>query len=160
MIGNYDGCLLLIQCKNVSKNISVKDIREFESSAGIYQKKTAFCVFVSNKSSPLHNNNKEFSSDAIVWVKNSKLDILLTNIFHLQNDILSHEFKYSAEDEENEELRKDISTLNNKVEKINKKLNKKVEEDDNKYKNVIFYIKIVILLLIILIILIILNLLT
>ena len=90
-------------------------------------------------------------------MKNSKLDILLTNIFHLQNDILSHKFKYSTEDEENEELRKDIFTLNNKVEKINKKLNKKVEEDDDKYKNVIFYIKIVILLLIILIIL---NLLT
>lgn len=133
----------MIQCKDVSKNISVKDIREFVSSAGIYQKKTAFCIFVSNKD---NSNHKGFSHDAIVWAKNSKLDILLTNIFLLQSDILSHEFKYLAEDEENEELRKDISTLNNKIEKINKKLNKKVEEDDDKYKNIILLFIILIIL--------------
>jgi len=140
-MGNYNHRLLLIQCKDLAKTISIKEIKEFEASVRKYPKRGTFCIFVSSKKSHASTFNKGFSPDAIDWAKNCEYDILLTNIHNLQTDIINYEFKNLREDEKIEEIKKSYLTLDKKLDKIN-----------NENKNLIFYIKIVILLLIILII--------
>ncbi len=140
-MGNYNHRLLLIQCKDLAKTISIKEIKEFEASVRKYPKRGTFCIFVSSKKSHASTFNKGFSPDAIDWAKNCEYDILLTNIHNLQTDIINYEFKNLREDEEIEEIKKSYLTLDKKLDKIN-----------NENKDLIFYVKIVILLLIILII--------
>ena len=140
-MGNYNHRLLLIQCKDLAKTISIKEIKEFEASVRRYPKRGTFYIFVLSKKSHMNTFNKGFSPDAIDWTKNCEYDILLTNIHNLQTDIINYEFKNLREDEEIEEIKKSYLTLDKKLDKIN-----------NENKDLIFYIKIVILLLIILII--------
>ena len=158
-MGNYKGYLMMVQCKDVKKTISVKQVKEFESSVSNYQKKSTFCVFVSNKKS--HNNfNHGFSPDAIDWAKNSKYDMLLTNIYNLQKDLDKHKFKYPLEEEEIEEIKEGISDLNKKFErifenfdeKLAEKLNEKLKEYDEKRNMIFLFLIIIIIILIIMLI--------
>ena len=113
-MGNYNHRLILIQCKDLKRTISVGDIKEFEASVGRYPRSGTFSIFVSNKRS--HNTfNRGFSPDAIDWAENSEYDILLTNIFQLQDDIANYKFKNLKEDEKIEKVKEDIiSTLDEK----------------------------------------------
>lgn len=148
-MGNYNGRLLLIQCKDVSKTISVGEVKEFVASVGVYPKKMTFCIFVSNKKSSSHNY-KGFSHDAVIWVNNSDYDILLTNISNLQSDLIAHKFKYRTENDEIEKVKEDISTIAKEITEI-KKTNKKIDEQLNDKKNrdneLIFCVKIIIVIL-------------
>jgi Restriction endonuclease len=150
LVGNYDGRMLLIQCKDVSKTISVAEIKEFIASIGIYPKKMTFCVFVSNKKSHTYSY-KGFSNDAVVWVKNSDYDILLTNIFNLQNDIIAHKFKYKTENEEIEKVKEDISIMVKditEIKEINKKIDKQLNDKSDRDNELILYCRIIIVILI------------
>ena len=140
-MGNYNRRLLLIQCKNLAKTISVGDVKEFEASVRRYPRRGTLSIFVSSKKSSSYSFNKGFSPDAIDWAKNSEYDILLTNIFNLQHDIVNYKFKNLKEDEKIEKVEKDISTLD-------KKIDKKLDEFS-------FYIKFLIYLIIFLILIII-----
>jgi len=113
-MGNYNHRLILIQCKDLKRTISVGDIKEFEASVGRYPRSGTFGIFVSSKRS--HNTfNRGFSPDAIDWAENSEYDILLTNIFQLQDDIANYKFKNLKEDEKIEKVKEDIiSTLDEK----------------------------------------------
>ena len=113
-MGNYNHRLILIQCKDLKRTISVGNIKEFEASVGRYPRSGTFSIFVSNKRS--HNTfNRGFSPDAIDWAENSEYDILLTNIFQLQDDIANYKFKNLKEDEKIEKVKEDIiSTLDEK----------------------------------------------
>jgi hypothetical protein len=114
-MGNYNRRLLLIQCKNLAKMISVEDVKEFEASVGRYPRRGTLSIFVSSKKSSSYSFNKGFSPDAIDWAKNSEYDILLTNIFNLQHDIANYKFKNLKEDEKIEKVKEDIiSTLDEK----------------------------------------------
>ena len=75
-MGNYNRRLLLIQCKDLKKTISVGDVKEFEASIGRYPRRGTFGIFVSSKKS--HNFNKGFSLDAIDWRK------IVNMIYYLQ----------------------------------------------------------------------------
>ena len=147
-MGHYNGYLILVQYKDLSKSISVKDVREFEAAILNYPKKSTLCVFVSNKTNS-RNFNNGFSPEAIDWAKNSKSDMVLTNIFNLQKDLRDHKFKYPTEEEEIEEMKEGISDLNNKFEKFDEKFNEKFKEFEK--KNIILIIIIIILLIIIII---------
>ena len=151
-MGHYNGYLILVQCKDLSKSISVKDIREFEAAVLNYPKKSTLCVFVSNRTNS-RNFNNGFSPEAIDWAKNSKYDMVLTNIFNLQKDLRDHKFKYPTEEEEIEEMKEGISDLNNKFEKFDEKLNEKLNEKFKEFekKNIILIIIVIIILLIIII---------
>jgi hypothetical protein len=48
-MGNYNHRLILIQCKDLKRTISVGDIKEFEASVGRYPRSGTFSIFVSNK---------------------------------------------------------------------------------------------------------------
>ena len=139
----------MIQCKDVSKTISVSEIREFVASVGIYPKKMTLGVFVSNKKSQGYNY-KGFSNDAVMWAKNSDCDILLTNIYDLQDDLIAHKFKYQTEDKEIEKLKEDISTINKDITEIketSKKINKKLDDRRDRDNELIFYAKIIVVIL-------------
>src|ERR1043165_2214417 len=116
-MGHYNGYLILVQYKDLSKSISVKDVREFEAAILNYPKKSTLCVFVSNRTNS-RNFNNGFLPEAIDWAKNSKSDMVLTNIFNLQKDLWDHKFKYPTEEEEIKEMKEGISDLNNKFEKF------------------------------------------
>lgn len=64
-------------------------------------------------------NVKGFSPEAIDWATNSNYDILLTNIYNLQNDIIGY---HLMEDQEIKEIKKQLITLNEKIKKIDGKL--------------------------------------
>jgi hypothetical protein len=145
-MGHYNGYLILVQCKDLSKSISVKDVREFEAAVLNYPKKSTLCVFVSNRTNS-RNFNNGFSPEAIDWAKNSKSDMVLTNIFNLQKDLRDHKFKYPTEEEEIEEMKEGISDLNNKFEKFDEKFNEKFKEFEK--KNIILIIIIILLIIII-----------
>ena len=130
-MGNYNCRLLLIQCKDLKKMISVGNVKEFEASIGRYLRRGTFGIFVSSKKS--HNFNKGFSLDAIDWAENSEYDILLTNIFDLQDDITNYKFKNLKEDEKIEKVEEDISTLD-------KKLDKKFDDMKNDIKRFCYLI--------------------
>jgi hypothetical protein len=120
----------LIQCKNLSTTIGVGDIKNFDSSIGRFPMRETLCIFVSNKKSPLHNNNKGFSVDAINWAKNSEYDILLTNFDNLNKDIIEHKFKYLTNNEEIEDIKETIKEIDERSETsivLNKNLNKKID---------------------------------
>ena len=133
-MGNYNRRLLLIQCKNLAKTISVGDVKEFEASVGRYPRRGTLSIFVSSKKSSSYSFNKGFSPDAIDWAKNSEYNILLTNIFNLQRDIVNYKFKNLKEDEKIEKVEEDISTLD-----------KKFDDMKNEF---IFYMKLIIIFLI------------
>src|SRR4051812_37567672 len=134
-MGNYNRHLLLIQCKNLAKTISVGDVKEFEASVGRYPRRGTLSIFVSSKKSSLYLFNKGFlPADAIDWAKNSEYNILLTNIFNLQRDIVNYKFKNLKEDEKIEKVEEDISTLD-----------KKFDDMKNEF---IFYMKLIIIFLI------------
>jgi hypothetical protein len=137
-MGNYNRRLILIQCKDLKKTISVGDVKEFEASVGRYPRRGTLSIFVSSKRSYSHSFNKGFSPDAIDWAKNSEYDILLTNIFNLQDDIVNYKFKNLKDDEKIEKVEDDISTLD-------KKLDKKFDDMRNEF---IFYLKLIIIFLI------------
>ena len=145
-MGHYNGYLILVQCKDLSKSISVKDVREFEAAVLNYPKKSTLCVFVLNRTNS-RNFNNGFSPEAIDWAKNSKSDMVLTNIFNLQKDLRDHKFKYPTEEEEIEEMKEGISDLNNKFEKFDEKFNEKFKEFEK--KNIILIIIIILLIIII-----------
>ena len=145
-MGHYNGYLILVQCKDLSRSISVKEVREFEAAVLNYPKKSTLCVFVSNRTNS-RNFNNGFSPDAIDWAKKSKFDMVLTNISNLQKDLRDHKFKYLTEEKEIEEMKEGISDLNNKFEKFDEKLNEKFKEFEK--KNMILIIIIIILLIII-----------
>ena len=145
-MGHYNGYLILVQCKDLSKSISIKDVREFEAAVLNYPKKSTLCVFVSNRTNS-RNFNNGFSPEAIDWAKNSKSDMVLTNIFNLQKDLRDHKFKYPTEEEEIEEMKEGISDLNNKFEKFDEKFNEKFKEFEK--KNIILIIIIILLIIII-----------
>ena len=145
-MGHYNGYLILVQCKDLSKSISVKDVREFEAAVLNYPKKSTLCVFVSNRINS-RNFNNGFLPEAIDWAKNSKSDMVLTNIFNLQKDLRDHKFKYPTEEEEIEEMKEGISDLNNKFEKFDEKFNEKFKEFEK--KNIILIIIIILLIIII-----------
>src|ERR1044072_5826337 len=141
-MGHYNGYLILVQCKDLSKSISVKDVREFEAAVLNYPKKSTLCVFISNRTNS-QNFNNGFSPEAIDWAKNSKSDMVLTNIFNLQKDLRDHKFKFPTEEEEIEEMKEGISDLNNKFEKFDEKFNEKFKKFEK--KNIILIIIIIII---------------
>ena len=149
-MGHYNGYLILVQCKDLSKFINVKEVREFEAAVLNYPKKSTLCVFVSNRTNS-RNFNNGFLPDAIDWAKNSNVDMVLTNIFNLQKDLQDHKFKYLTEEEEIEEMKEGISDLNNKFEGIFENFDEKLDEKFKEYekKNIILIIIIIILIIII-----------
>lgn len=102
--------------------IGIQAIREFESLIERYHKRGTLSIFVTSKKSNAHNNNKGFSSKAIDWTTNSNYDILLTNIYNLQNDIIGYQFKNLMEDQEIKEIKEQLITLNENIKKIDGKL--------------------------------------
>ena len=72
LIGNYNGRLLLIQCKDVSKTISVSEVRKFEASVGIYPSSTS--ASTSNTFSSSVQKGNEFEKKVLAREINKKND--------------------------------------------------------------------------------------
>jgi hypothetical protein len=64
-MGNYNRRLILIQCKDLNRTISVGDVKEFEASVGRYSRRGTFGIFVSSKRSQKNSFKKGFLPDAI-----------------------------------------------------------------------------------------------
>jgi hypothetical protein len=133
----------LIQCKDVSKAISIGEVRKFEAFIGLYPKNTTLGIFVSNSKGSTRSYSRGFSNDAFFWAKKSNYDILLTDISNLHDDLIGHRFKFLTENEEIKKVKEDISTIVTKIENIDKKLNENSNNQRDKDNALIFYARII-----------------
>jgi len=151
-MGNYKGRTTLIQCKDYKNTIGIEEVWKFESSSRLYIK-GSFSILVASKKSHAYKNNKGFSLDSITWAENSKLDILLTNIHNLNNDIIGYHFKNLIEDEEIKVIKETLTELKKTLAKLKEK-NSTVDKKIKKiYVDSTFYFKIIILLLLMILLL-------
>ena len=93
MIGNYNGRLVLVQCKKYTNTIGVEKVQEFEGAISQWNNKTKLCIFVSDGKNTQYRQNNGFSSDAHDCANNSSHDILLTNYDDLFTNFTRYRFK-------------------------------------------------------------------
>ncbi|RIB01216.1 hypothetical protein C2G38_2231530 [Gigaspora rosea] len=74
IIATYQNNIILIQCKNIESAISVKIIREFESSVSRYPNSLGIIVYNSEK-----NKGNKLTPKAKIWVSTSKENIKVCN---------------------------------------------------------------------------------
>ncbi|RIB06727.1 hypothetical protein C2G38_2046571 [Gigaspora rosea] len=74
IIATYQNNIALIQCKNIESAISIKIIREFESSVSRYPNSLGIIIYNSEK-----NKGNKFTPKAKIWVSTSKENIKVCN---------------------------------------------------------------------------------
>ncbi|CAG8805146.1 11569_t:CDS:1, partial [Dentiscutata erythropus] len=97
IFGNHEGYLILVQCKNyTTAKVSVDEIRAFEGMMLRYPKNTTIGIYVTSVMDG-------YSRLAIERAESSKLNLLLTNMSNMHQDILNYFSKklYNDSEEEN-----------------------------------------------------------
>ncbi|CAG8535829.1 45561_t:CDS:2 [Gigaspora margarita] len=93
---NFEGYLILIQCKNYTDTkISIDEIRAFEGMMSRYPKNTTIGIYVTFVTDG-------YSRLAIKRAESSKLNLLLTNVSNMHQDILNYMSKKLGKDSEEE----------------------------------------------------------
>jgi len=147
IIGNYKHYVLLVQCKDLTKQVSVGEIRSFLKIIKDYPK-DILGVFVISKKNGYSTPSIECAESA----KNEGTNILLTNIYTIQKDIE----EYELNDESFLIIKKIEEKFEEKFEDQDKKINEKINEKmEELQKKAIIRDKIIICLLFVIIILII-----
>ncbi|RIB11488.1 hypothetical protein C2G38_2250131 [Gigaspora rosea] len=84
IIANFEGCLILVQCKNYTDaKVNADDIRKFEGVISRYPNHTTIGIYVTFATD-------RYSRNAINRAEASEFNILLTNVSRMTQDIINY----------------------------------------------------------------------
>ncbi|CAG8710365.1 22087_t:CDS:2, partial [Gigaspora margarita] len=133
IFGNFEGYLIFIQCKNYTDaKVSIDEIRAFERMMSRYPKNTTigiYIIFVTDGYSRL----------AIERAESSKLNLLLTNVSNMHQDILNYMFKKLDKNskEENHIIEEIIFKAEEEVRAMNEDHKRKIADLEKKVNIII-----------------------